>query len=74
MKITVEQEFFAVSPAGAMRNVDDLIICTSRDIATKVVEEEQDLTGNQLIIVPVKVFIPMTMVGGSLTIEQEAVR
>jgi len=72
MKVTIEQTFFAVSPAGQMRNVDDLIICTNRDIATKVVEEEQDLTGNQLIIVPVKVLIPMTLTGGHLTIEQVA--
>lgn len=69
MNLMYEQEFFAVATPGTIHNIDDIIICATKEQADKVVEEERDLTGNEFIVLPVKVLLPVEYRQGELIVK-----
>lgn len=70
MNLSIEQEMFAAAPPGNLHSIEEITICPSRDEAVKAAEEESEMSGQQMVVIPVKVLIPMTLVGGQLVIQQ----
>jgi len=71
MKANIKQEFYAVCPPGSIRDFSELSICSNRDEALKVQDEEEEMSGFKMTILPIQVFIPVEFIGGSIVISND---
>lgn len=68
MTVFIEQEFYAVVSEGNIRRIEEIRVCPTQDLAIKVADEETEMSGQEMVIVPIRASIPMELVGGDLRI------
>jgi hypothetical protein len=70
MKLNIVKEVFVVVPAGPLVQVDDFVFCPDRSSADKEVDNEMDMSGQRMVVLPCTITIPVVMQDGQLLVPE----